>query len=1000
MSHPILPLVPNSRPALGARVWMEKLYQYAKAQSADSGMSFLEGWSAYITLSVVAHWMRKYPAVCQSRLRLGEDLKDLPWLTTPYFSSMWENEKIWTKNEHPQSYERIQFNALLEEGPISDAYSSKNELALNYLSKFLSHHEKASQEIDCSSYIWQDWLKTHPGYESFQKTRHVIEEFGKGLGLTATQARAWANIELWWSGASKAMPLSLNFLFSQCSEPKEWFELCAHAAGCSWEEMYALFIDDQSPLLKEVLYFRLKTTKAGPCFPGDKSSFTQMHQKWMHGSWAFHRKEIIDFQTPLWSHFKFNQISPKSDLDLSQKWSQLGSEWFSCVNALKHYDQKAALLIVAEPGQGKTELMMDLIASTQQHYFEVAGVDLSKEDFSSWHLMAKWVSACQADKPAILFIDDAENKLDGSSYRVIEERNCPVLMSVSDLKLVPENLRNQFDKIVFLNDMPIATRREYAKQFFEDEVLALRVARMVKSPSQIEEVANWCEKTQQYDLNTVLSFLHSKERARQLSSYTMQFEVEPSPALDELPPMVCSQELHRLMHRLIKIFEHPDRFEKLGGQAPKGALLIGPPGTGKTLFARHLASHLKLPLIAPDCMALYKNPANIANLFQCARQQSPCVLLLDEAALLLSPQKDAVHAMLAQLDGVDSLEGVFIVATTNSPFVHSSIKRPGRLSEIYTIQHPFEEERVQIWSAYLKDKPLEEDVLSISQQAAKSSQGMTGAEIQEALRKAGTEAVLADEIKLSLDRIIRACDEVQWSPASGQDPILPEHRWRLALHEAGHALMTWRWKKEVARITVRARDGALGMVMFYDIEKDHEMSRQSLLGHAQIDLGGIAAEEAILGEYTNGGSADLEALYHILSRGLKVLGYGGFGAVNAGNEALWSDQRRRQFEAEVDLWARHAFEEAVQWFKHNRIVLENLANDLLKFIDMSSHELTHHQKAVHEIAHPLPQAPSRLKLGGVLETQSRPVLMENPNNKQENNTHTLHQSSTEPSSEI
>jgi hypothetical protein len=939
------------------------------------------------------------PLKRKARLSLAEDIKDLPWVTTPHFSQLWEVKKIWKDMPIALPEEAMFYQRKMEEGEISSAYEASPGPATKFLSYFLSQNETASKELSYSSVIWEGWLKNRPDYDLFKKSRELLEGFAKELGLSDAQARSWANLELWWSGCIKWMPKTLNFLYSQCDDLDEWFDLCAFAAGCEVSVLHDLFVDGSSPLITEVLYAPLKTSSKGFHLPSENDQdFSQAYQQWARPAWQLHSKEIIHYQLELWSNFVLKTYPNPTEIDqekeLTKRWSHLGSEWHASIDALKNTQYLPALLIVGGQGQGKSTMVRDLLTLTTGKSFKPKTVGQPSENIHRWLLMAKWASLNQDD--TVLLLDDAEEMLNTtSSVRVLNERKCPIIATITDLKKIPNEVRESFDRIVFLNDMPIAARLEHAKDYFEDEVLALRVARMVKTPQAIEDVASWCHKCNQFDLNTVLSYLHSLERARQASQTWTQFEVEAPLSVEELPPMVCSKTLEGMLDRLVKIFEKPDQFEKLGAQAPKGAFLYGPPGTGKTLFAKHLSARLKLPMLVPDCTALAKNPENIAVLFQTARQQSPCVVLLDEAATLLSPNSPAVHAVLAQLDGVESLEGVFIVATSNSSFIHPSLKRPGRLSEMYKVELPFQEDRVQIWKAYLKDKPLSGDLSEISQAAAFSSQGMTGAEIQEALRKAATEAVLENEDCLSLDRIVKACDVVAWSPASGQDPLLPEHRWRLALHEAGHALMTWRWKKEVARITVRARSDALGMVMLYDVEKDHEMSRQSLLGQAQINLGGIAAEEAILGEYTNGGSADLQSLHYILSRGLKVLGYGGFGAVNGGDEKIWSDQRRRQFEAEIDTWATLAFEDCVQWLILHRDVLENLAKDLLKFIDMSAHELQGHRQATLAVAEPLPLPPPRLKISGFIGMNSGLALDQLEQSTPVDNNNTLHRSSEE-----
>lgn len=198
---------------------------------------------------------------------------------------------------------------------------------------------------------------------------------------------------------------------------------------------------------------------------------------------------------------------------------------------------------------------------------------------------------------------------------------------------------------------------------------------------------------------------------------------------------------------------------------------------------------------------------------------------------------------------------------------------------------------------------------------------------------------------------------IRWASPDGRDPIGQDERWSIAVHEAGHALLAWRWNMDVLRITVRSRQSALGMVQWDMPERSYNQSRQHLFGQLQMTLGGLAAEQALLGRYDAGGTSDLSMAHRLLRFSLAEAGLGNLGPASAGREQFWSERRRQQMEHEVHVWSTAAFDDAVTWLTDQRVLVENLARVLLEVGDLSGPGLLPHAQAVHLAAEPRPQPP-------------------------------------------
>jgi cell division protease FtsH len=999
-----LPLPEGGRPALGARAWLDRLYLHHQARLPGLGLPMIAGMTAMWSLKAAAYAFRTTPLDPHQTLR---GWTDLPLLASPTFVRRWETSPPWM-GWGLQTYYTSAYQTVLDGPQPSAAYvpSASNE-AGEIWRAYLTHGHTGEicALLENGGFMWLDWALRHPQHHSFIKATEALEKLASSIGLNERQARLWSMLELWWLGMAAHTPgFAKHLLDTVGGTADKWFALCASAVNATPEEITELFIAE-SPLVKRGIYQPLARVDNSLTLPwGHENHFAGRMKEWASKAWVGVRADLISKGTLLWNELvggfptddKTVQTPSKApDIStLCADWSHLKGGFEQTIAAIQS-NPSIRILIVGAPGTGKSKLCKDLMAASDKHLLTLKPVKeldnmVARPQTTSTLNCASW--ACITHGNACLLIDNQDRLFDNQeTARVFNTKpGHPILVAMENLQNMHTSAREKFDKIIWLDAMPLDQRIKLASKHFKDDALALRVARSLRTPRAIIEAANWCKLCNAWTWATVQSHSRNAERAATPHNHDPMFELEEATPLESLPPMAGNVHLVELANRLALSFENPQAFSRLGASPPKGAVLLGPPGTGKTLFTRHLAARLQVPLIAPDPSTLAEYPDRVAVLFEFARRHAPCVVLLDEAEPLICSNgfkpPPALAALLTEIDGVEQLEGVMVIATTNNPRIAPPLVRSGRLSEVRSLDVPFQADREQIWRAYLKDRPLApiENDDPVEVLLAQASRGLTGADIADTLRRAAGEAAANGEEALSLPRLLRACDDVRWASADGRDSDCPQERHSVAVHEAGHALLAWRWGLDVQRITVRSRSGALGMVQWDHIEKRHEQSRNKAFGRIQMTLGGIAAEQALLGEYGSGGSSDLASAHRQLLSVLAYHGLGSLGPMSAGLPDHWSDQLRRQIEAECQSWSHCAFEEAVQWLSKHHDLVEHLAQCLLASGDISGPELIEHAAAVARLGEELPKPPAAKHMPASLNdpVQSQippsPAIVETP----------------------
>ena len=449
--------------------------------------------------------------------------------------------------------------------------------------------------------------------------------------------------------------------------------------------------------------------------------------------------------------------------------------------------------------------------------------------------------------------------------------------------------------------------------------------------------------------NKALSF--GKSRARLLSAQQKKATFKDVAGSDE-----AKEELQEI----IDFLKDPQKFQKLGGRIPKGVLLVGPPGTGKTLLARAIAGEANVPFFSisgSDFVEMFVGvgASRVRDLFEQGKKNAPCIIFIDEIDAVgrhrgaglgggHDEREQTLNALLVEMDGFETNEGVILIAATNRPDVlDPALLRPGRFDRRVIVARPDVKGREEILRVHTRKVPISDDVdLSI---IARGTPGFSGADLANLVNEAALWAARQNRKFVMMVDFEMAKDKVLMGVERKSMILSDEEKKNTAYHEAGHALVAAMTPgaDPVHKVTIIPRGMALGLTMQLPEADKHTYTKEYLEGMLAVLMGGRSAEEIFLGHITTGAGNDIEratdiARDMVCEWGMSQMGPLAYGkkeeAIFLGREIAqhrdFSEDTALQIDREVKRIVNEAYENARALLSNHRDTLEHVALALLE----------------------------------------------------------------------
>ncbi|OIP92303.1 MAG: cell division protein FtsH [Syntrophobacterales bacterium CG03_land_8_20_14_0_80_58_14] len=415
------------------------------------------------------------------------------------------------------------------------------------------------------------------------------------------------------------------------------------------------------------------------------------------------------------------------------------------------------------------------------------------------------------------------------------------------------------------------------------------------------------------------------------------------------------------LQEVIDFLRDPKKYTKLGGRIPKGLLLVGQPGTGKTLLARAIAGEADVPFLSisgSDFVEMFVGvgASRVRDLFTQAKKNAPCIIFIDEIDAVgrhrgaglgggHDEREQTLNQLLVEMDGFESNEGVILVSATNRPDVlDPALLRPGRFDRQVVVPLPDVKGREKILEVHARKVPLAEDVDFAV--IARGTPGFSGADIENLVNESVLYAARFDKEKVNMSDFEYAKDKVMMGAERKSMIISDEEKRNTAYHETGHALVARMLPgtDPIHKVTIIPRGRALGLTQQLPVDEKHTYPREYLLNNIVILLGGRAAEELILKDFTTGAGNDIERATALarkmvcewgMSEEMGPLSYGKkeeqiFLGREFATHKDYSEETARKIDKEVSRIVMKSYESAKQILSDRLDLLNRIAAELLE----------------------------------------------------------------------
>lgn len=461
-----------------------------------------------------------------------------------------------------------------------------------------------------------------------------------------------------------------------------------------------------------------------------------------------------------------------------------------------------------------------------------------------------------------------------------------------------------------------------------------------------------------------------KSKAKMLTENKNRVTFEDVAGVDE-----AKEELTEI----VDFLKDPQKFQRLGGKIPKGALMVGPPGTGKTLLGRAVAGEAGVPFFyisGSDFVEMFVGvgASRVRDMFEQAKKNSPCIIFIDEIDAVgrhrgaglgggNDEREQTLNQLLVEMDGFDPSEAIIVIASTNRPDVlDPALLRPGRFDRQVVVPNPDIGGRERILRVHMKNVPLAADVEVKT--IARGTPGFSGADLANLVNEAALMAARKNRRMVTQRDFEDAKDKVMMGAERKSMAMTEDEKRLTAYHEGGHALIALNVPATdpVHKATIIPRGRALGMVMQLPERDQLSMSYEQMTSRLAILMGGRMAEELIFGKdkITSGASSDIDQATKLaramvtkwgFSDKLGVVSYGEnqdevFLGHSVSRTQSVSEETANLIDAEVKRLVQGGFDEARRILTEKMDDLHTLAKALLEYETLTGDEIINALKGV------------------------------------------------------
>jgi cell division protease FtsH len=411
------------------------------------------------------------------------------------------------------------------------------------------------------------------------------------------------------------------------------------------------------------------------------------------------------------------------------------------------------------------------------------------------------------------------------------------------------------------------------------------------------------------------------------------------------------------IQEIVEFLKNPEKYTSIGGKIPKGALLVGPPGTGKTLLAKAVAGEAKVPffsLSGSDFVEMFVGvgASRVRDLFKQAKEKAPAIIFIDEIDAVgrargknnfsggNDERENTLNQLLTEMDGFGTDTNVIVLAATNrADVLDKALMRAGRFDRQIYVDLPDIRERKEIFEVHLKNIKKEEEL--DTDFLAKQTPGFSGADIANVCNEAALIAARKDKKAVNKQDFLDAVDRIVGGLEKKNKILTPEEKRAIAIHEAGHATVSWmlKYAAPLVKVTIVPRGQSLGAAWYLPEERQIVRTEQ-MLDEMCATMGGRAAEKVVFDKISTGALSDLEkvtrqaramvTIYGLNDKLGNITYYDSTGQSEYNFSKPYSEETAQIIDKEISNIIEEQYQRAIEILTENRIKLEQLADVLIE----------------------------------------------------------------------